>query len=226
MPSSEITGIEAGNVSSIPPDDITPETIRRALTLPQFDAVGAQLRMAPKPRPIRREGLPGNARLSAVLMLTYPVSGVLHFVLMRRTEYKGVHSGQISLPGGKREGDETFEQTALRETFEEIGVADPVEILGALTPIYVPPSDFEIHPFVGYLASRPAFVANPAEVAEILELPVSILFDEQAKGTEALTAPDGITRTFPFYRANGYKVWGATAAMLSEIEERLRTVIV
>jgi 8-oxo-dGTP pyrophosphatase MutT (NUDIX family) len=205
--------------------NITVEDIRSALALSNFDAASAQLRMAPKPRPIRREGLPGLPRLSAVLMLIYPMDGELHFVLIRRTEYKGVHSGQISFPGGKREGDETFQQNALRETFEEIGVADQIEILGQLTPIYVPPSDFEIHPFVGYLPYRPNFVPNPAEVAEIIEPPVALLFDDQSKGTEALTATDGITRTFPFYRANGYKVWGATAAMLSEVEERLRVVM-
>ena len=62
----------------------------------QWDAAGAQLRMAPRPRPFRREGLPGQVRLSAVLMLTYPFADALNFILMRRTEYKGVHSGQIS----------------------------------------------------------------------------------------------------------------------------------
>jgi len=81
-------------------------TIRKALMLPEFDALNAQQRMAPRPRPIRRPDLPGAARLAAVLVLMYPdaptahTDPVLYFPLMRRPEYDGVHSGQISLPGG------------------------------------------------------------------------------------------------------------------------------
>src|SRR5258708_20970256 len=118
---------------------VTLDDVRKALALPDFDPLAAQVRMAPRPRPIRRVGLPGDPRLAAVLVLLYPLDSVLHFPLMRRAEYEGVHSGQISLPGGKREDGETFEQTALRETREEFGVSAPVEILGALTPLYVPP---------------------------------------------------------------------------------------
>jgi 8-oxo-dGTP pyrophosphatase MutT (NUDIX family) len=159
-----------------------------------------------------------------VLILLYPINGILSFPLMRRPEYEGVHSGQISLPGGSREGDETFEQNALRETREEFGVTDPIEVLGALTPIYVPPSDFEIHPFVGYLPHRPTFTPDPVEVVEIIEVPLTLLFDEQAKGQDERARDDGGTWIFPFYRAGQYKVWGATAAMLSELETRLRSV--
>src|SRR5262245_50887636 len=103
------------------------EIVRKALALTDFNAAAAHLRMAPQPRLFRREDAPGNPRLAGVLILLYPVDGVLTMVLMRRPEYNGVHSGQISLPGGKREGDETFEQTALRETFEELGVSETVE---------------------------------------------------------------------------------------------------
>jgi len=204
-------------------------TIRKAFTLPDFDAINAQWRMAPRPRPIRRADLPGAPRLASVLILMYPADvldaagqtdKVLHFALMRRPEYDGVHSGQISLPGGSREADETFEETALRETREELGVVEPIEIVGALTPIYVPPSDFEIHPFVGYLPERPNWTRDEYEVAEIIEAPVATLFDEEAKGVEEATR-DGNRWTFPFYRVGQYKVWGATAAILSELETRL-----
>jgi 8-oxo-dGTP pyrophosphatase MutT (NUDIX family) len=199
--------------------------VRKALALPSFDPMQAQLRMAPRPRPIRRDGLPGTPRLAAVLILLYLVDGQLCFALMRRTEYEGVHSGQISLPGGSREGDETFEQTALRETREEFGVTGAVEILGALTPIYVPPSDFEIHPFAGYIEQRPVWVPDPDEVAEILEVPLNLLFDESVKGVDERVFDDGVKRMLPYYRVTTHKVWGATAAMLSEFETRLRLVV-
>jgi 8-oxo-dGTP pyrophosphatase MutT (NUDIX family) len=204
--------------------EISLDDARRALALPDFGVVEAQLRMAPQPRPFRRIDAPGTARLASVLVLLYPVDGVLTFVLMLRTEYGGVHSGQISLPGGSREDGETFEQTALRETYEEFGVSGPVELLGALTPIYVPPSDFEIHPFVGYLPSRPDLKPDPGEVAAALEVPLHLLLDPDAKGIEE-TSRYGQPFTIPFYRVGPHQVWGATAIMLSELEGRLRAVI-
>jgi 8-oxo-dGTP pyrophosphatase MutT (NUDIX family) len=203
---------------------ITLDDVRRALALPDFDPVAAQLRMAPQPRPFRRSDVPGTPKLASVLVLLYPVGAALSFVLMRRTEYEGVHSGQISLPGGKREGDETFEQTALRETFEEIGVSDPVEILGALTTVYVPPSDFEIHPFVGYLPHRPIWSPDTEEVAEIVEAPLYLLLDPAIKGVEEWMR-SGNPLTVPFYGIAQHKVWGATAVMLSEFEARLQAVL-
>jgi 8-oxo-dGTP pyrophosphatase MutT (NUDIX family) len=205
-------------------------TIRKALMLPEFDALNAQSRMAPRTRPIRRPELPGAARLAAVLVLMYPNAPtahsdpVLYFPLMRRPEYNGVHSGQISLPGGSCEANETFEQTALRETREELGVVESIEILGSLTPLYVPPSNFEIHPFVGYLPKRPIWSPDAREVAEIIEAPIATLFDEQAKGIEETTR-DGNRLAFPFYRVGQYKVWGATAAILSELETRLEAAL-
>src|SRR4051812_34463267 len=201
---------------------LTLEDVTRALALPNFDAIAAQLRMAPQPRPIRRAEQPGNPRLASVLLLLYPVEGVLHFVLTQRPEYDGVHSGQISLPGGKREDEESFVETALRETCEEIGVCDPINVLGELTPLYVPPSDFEIHPIVGNLPTRPPWNPHPIEVAAIIETPLDLILDPQVKATEDWERY-GRPFTVPFYRIGEHKVWGATAIMLSELEVRLQT---
>jgi 8-oxo-dGTP pyrophosphatase MutT (NUDIX family) len=203
---------------------LTLDTVRTALALPNFDGVAAQLRMAPLTRALQRADVPGTAKLAAVLILLYPVEDVLHFVLMRRTEYKGVHSGQISLPGGKREDSETFEETAIRETFEEVGVSDPVEVLGLLTPLYVPPSDFEIHPVVGCLPAKPTWKPDPVEVAEVIETPLHVLFDPQVKEAEEWTR-NGQPFPVRFYRIAGHKVWGATAIILSEFEARLATAL-
>lgn len=202
------------------------DDVRKALSLPSFDHVAAQKLMAPRPaRPMRRSDVPGSPRLAAVLVLLYPVEGDLRFPLMRRPEYEGVHSGQISLPGGSQEVGETFEQTALRETREEFGVIEPVEVLGALTPVYVPPSDFEIHPLVGYLPWCPTWTLDPHEVAELVETPLDVLLDDSVKGHEERLLDGGIKRIIPFYRVGAYQVWGATAAMLSELEGRLRAVL-
>lgn len=182
------------------------------------------MRMAPIPRPFRRVGTPGQPRLAAVLILLYPVDEMLYFALMRRAEYPGVHSGQISLPGGKHESAETFEQTALRETCEEFGVCDGIRILGALTPLYVPPSDFEIHPVVGYAPTLPRWKADPVEVAEIIQVSLHTLFDDQLKGIEDMPRAE-MTLRVPFYHLEQHKVWGATAIILSEFEIRLRTAL-
>ncbi len=203
---------------------ITLGDVRTALALPGFDALSAQMRMSPQPRPFRRAAVPGTPKLAAVLILLFPVKGVLTFVLMRRTEYEGVHSGQISLPGGKREDGETFEQTAIRETYEELGVSDAVSIIGPLTPLHVPPSDFEIHPFVGYLPSAPVWQPDPGEVAAVIESPLQLLLDEQVKGMEDTTRY-GRPFTIPFYRVGDVQVWGATAIILSEFEARLQIVL-
>lgn len=204
------------------------DDVRRALHLPDFDPFAAQLKMAPQPRPLRPAEAPGTPKLAGVLVLLYPSpdNGDLHFALMRRTEYKGVHSGQISLPGGKHEAGETFEQTALRETCEELGVCEEIDVIGALTPLYIPPSDFEVHPIVGISAARPVWSPDATEVAEVIEVPLDMLFDDSIKAQEdRIVRADWPPLRVHYYQISGHKVWGATAVMLSEFEQRLRTAI-
>ncbi|MBL8131517.1 MAG: CoA pyrophosphatase [Anaerolineae bacterium] len=204
---------------------ITLDDVRRALALGEadgFDPVRALLRMSPQPRPT--EPPPGiAARQAAVLLLLFPgAEGALHFPLMRRQEYPGVHSGQISLPGGRQEVGETYVHTALREAEEEVGVlASDVRVIGSLTPFYIPPSNFEIHPIVGAISYRPPWNLHAYEVAELIETPLDVLFDEALKGEEMMQRGDAVFRIH-FYRLGEAKVWGATAAILGEFEARLR----
>jgi 8-oxo-dGTP pyrophosphatase MutT (NUDIX family) len=159
-------------------------------------------------------------------MLLYPVltpGGIaLYMPLIRRAEYPGVHSGQIGLPGGRLEDGEGFLEAALRECHEEIGVAPAaVEIIGELATLYVPPSNFEIHPFVGYVPFRPTWQPDPTEVAEVIEMPVSRLMDDGAKGEEVIARAE-VAFHIHYYMVGAHKVWGATAIMLGELESRLR----
>ncbi|MBI5671100.1 MAG: CoA pyrophosphatase [Chloroflexi bacterium] len=203
---------------------ITLAQLRAAVELPEFDAQAAQLAMAPhKPR-IRPET---GARQAGVLVLVYPeLDDRLQLVLTRRTDTLRGHSGQISFPGGRRDPqDESFAATALRETCEELGLCEQdITILGALTPIYIPPSNFEVFPTVGALPLPPVFHPNPAEVAEVLPFPVDNLLDPRYKSTEDWTF-QGMAVRIPFYTVGPHKVWGATAIMLSELEHRLRRVV-
>lgn len=155
-------------------------------------------------------------RHAGALLLLYPREGALHFPLTRRTESVETHKGQISLPGGSQENGESLEQTALREAQEEVG-ADPaqVEVLGALSPVYIPPSNFCLHPFVGYTQYRPDFQMFAAEVAEIIEAPLAALLDP-ASAREEDWDVQGQTRHVPFYQIGPHKVWGATAMVLAE----------
>ena len=204
---------------------ITINIIREALSLSDFDAEAAQLPMVPGTRP-RESSKTENSRQAGVLVLLYPENNELCFVLTRRTDTLRGHSGQISFPGGRRDPDDrTFVDTALRETCEELGLCDPnIIVLGELTPIYIPPSDFEVFAIVAALDYPPSFEPNPDEVAEVFAVPLSALVDDAFKRVEQWPF-NGVQVDVPYYAFNGHKVWGATAIMLSEFEARLRAVL-
>lgn len=202
---------------------LSKESIRRALALEEFDGLAAQSRMKPIPRAERRPAeQDGEPRLGAVLILLYNREGKTHTVLTRRRDHLPAHAGQISLPGGRREGRETLQQAALRETGEEVGVQPTqIRLLGELTPLYIPPSDFEVHPFVGWYEQNPRFVPQDAEVAEIIEVPLAHLLDSGVRQVETWERGD-ISLRVPFFYVGTHKVWGATAMILSEFVERLQ----
>jgi 8-oxo-dGTP pyrophosphatase MutT (NUDIX family) len=158
------------------------------------------------------------------LILLFPGDEGLSLVLTRRAEHPhDVHSGQISLPGGSQEPGETPLETALREANEEVGFAGDAEILGTLTPIYIPPSDFRVVPVVAYSATHPAWAIDPAEVASVIECPLETLLDDRLKVVEDWDLR-GYQMRVPWYDIQHNQVWGATAIMLSELEQRLRAV--
>ena len=204
---------------------LTPEAIQSALKGP-LPGLRAQARMAPIPRPLRPPTPDHQPREGGVLVLLYPgeASGDLHLVLTRRTDTLGNHRGQISFPGGSVDpGDPSTTQTALREACEEIGVCrDDLCLLGDLTPLYIPPSDFCIHPHVAYLPRRPRLQPDPAEVAEVLEVPVAYFLDDRNVVEEEWVIGDE-RRWVPFFNVHGHKVWGATAMVLAEFVAVLRS---
>lgn len=200
--------------------ELTIEDVRRAMSRP-LAGVEAQIKMAPQPRPGWSPTFtpPPDCRQGGVLILLYPRGGRLHFVLTRRTEIVRSHKGQISLPGGAREGGEPLVQTALRETGEELGVfPDGTEVVGSLSSLYTPPSNYCIYPFVAHHPGTPTFHPDPIEVAEVLEVPLALLLDQSIRRVEYW--PDsqfGTSRRIPFFDIRGHVVWGATAMVLSEL---------
>ena len=159
-----------------------------------------------------------NPKTAAVLILFYPVKGVPHIVLMKRNSYPGVHSDQISFPGGKVENhDEHLAATALRESHEELGILpEKVALLGELTQVYIPPSNFLVNPFVGFSNSQPNFVPHSLEVTEVIEVPYSVVIDPINFKNVKINIRDSEVEV-PAYILNNHIVWGATAMMLSEL---------
>lgn len=165
-------------------------------------------------------------RKAAVLMLFYPKQEQTHLVLIVRNSYEGVHSAQVAFPGGKyEESDLDFAYTALRETQEEVGV-DPkvIELIKPFTPMYIPPSNFMVHPFLGITKEEIRFVPDPNEVAQIIELPLTVFLDESIVVEARLTTSYAEEMNVPAFSIDNKIVWGATAMMLSELKEVLKFV--
>ncbi|MEM8906914.1 MAG: CoA pyrophosphatase [Bacteroidota bacterium] len=180
----------------------------------------AQYQMA---HAVRRHHLPPpeNARTACVMILLYPKAEDLHLVLIERmsTHKADRHSGQISFPGGKLEAeDASLLDGALRETQEEVGIdANSIKVLGALTDLYIPVSNFQVYPFVGYLPETAQFSPQPSEVKAIIETPLPLLQNPATVQQTDLRIPQGmLLKNVPFYNVHGHVVWGATAMMLSE----------
>ncbi|MEM9917107.1 MAG: CoA pyrophosphatase [Bacteroidota bacterium] len=168
--------------------------------------------------------VPSNARIACVLQLLYPVDRDWHIVLIERqsSNRNDRHSGQISFPGGGYEAsDETLVNGALREAWEEVGVEPKkVSVLGALTELYIPVSNFLVHPFLGYTTERPDFRRQESEVRSILEVPLSWLQNpESVQKTDLPINKQLVLKDVPHFNVKGHIVWGATAMMLSELLE-------
>ena len=204
---------------------IDPDALSLLLNGPK-PGLGAQLRMVPLPPPTTKTyaDVGDDCLQAAVLALLYPRGESPHLVLIRRTSSVLHHKDQIGFPGGQVEREETYEQAALRETEEEIGVPpELVRILGPLTPLYVYPSRYCVHPLVGIADVAPVFLPFPGEVAGIIEAPLPALLDPSAVKRETWNIR-GADREVPFYALGPDKVWGATAMILSELLDILRTL--
>ncbi|GAB4431697.1 MAG: CoA pyrophosphatase [Anaerolineae bacterium] len=207
----------------------TPPTLSDVMQLQQalqgpLPGEAAQRQMAPAAihnGPNRWE-TPADCRKAGVLILLYPHATLNprpepHLVLIRRPDYGGVHSGQIALPGGRREPGESLQATALREAQEEVGINPrEVTVLGQLSPLYTPPSNFCIYPFVALSSEKPAFKPDNREVAELIEAPLRLFLDPAVRREEIWHLGNYGERRVPFFHIFNHKIWGATAMILSE----------
>lgn len=196
------------------------------LQLPGWES---QLKMAPSHREAELNALKGkdfNPRLSAVMALFFEKEQELQLLLIRRSDYVGIHAGQIAFPGGRwEETDISFEHTALRELQEEVGIdPDEVELIGSLTELYVPPSNFLIKIFAGIHHTIPEYKPDAREVKEIIEIPLNKLLDEKLVSVDRfITYGRTQPAEAPCYKlSEDVKIWGASAMVISELLDHIR----
>lgn len=158
-------------------------------------------------------------RESAILALIFQSQGEVRLLLMRRTTYPGVHSGQIAFPGGKREPDDAdLRATALREFEEETGAdMSSIRIVGTLSPVYIPPSRIVVTPFVGWSDELGPLEPDTREVDELIMVPLSEVLDDAALQHKEIRISTGVDAMAAYWHLQGQTVWGATALMIAEL---------
>lgn len=188
----------------------------------------SQFKLAPKIRKQFSEDhiSAQQPKKAGVLALFYPNNNKeTYFLLTKRASYNGTHSAQISFPGGKfdkEDGD--LKNTALRETFEEVGVVkSDIAVIKEMTNVYIPPSNFLVTPYLGISNYAPNFVINH-EVEELIPVSLDDFLNKTAISTTVLSTSYAKEITVPCFKLNSYIVWGATAMMLNEIRELLKSI--
>jgi 8-oxo-dGTP pyrophosphatase MutT (NUDIX family) len=171
--------------------------------------------------------MPRGAGLSAVkaaVLLPVVLGEEPSLMFTRRTESLARHSGQVSFPGGRSEAyDLSPVETALRETFEETGIPASFVTVAGYLDRYLTGTGFDIQPVVGLLAHGFALVPDPREVAEIFEVPLTFLCDPANRRRESREI-GGHQRNFYAFTYQDHEIWGATAAIVVNLAERLRAI--
>jgi 8-oxo-dGTP pyrophosphatase MutT (NUDIX family) len=202
------------------------DAVRRLEPLPDVlpdppEALIPVFRDTGQPRPRYAAEGAAAARPAAVLILLFPdEDGEARLVLTERVDRGGHHSGEVSFPGGRAEpDDEDLVATALREAAEEVGLDAEqagVRVLGQLPGQWIPVSNFAVTPVVAVAARRPRLVAQPTEVATILEP----LVDAFLPGGELQWIERDIRGwdlRYAAYPIDGHAVWGMTAMVLGRL---------
>ncbi len=159
----------------------------------------------------------GVLRSSAVLVLLHDGPRGPEVLLTKRAAEMRNHRGEMSFPGGRVDGAESFEQTALREANEEVGLmADSVELIGRLDPLVTVVSNSYIQPVVAVAADRPLTSAASPEVDRVMWVPFAELLHADTFREEVWTLPFGV-RPIYFFELTDETVWGATARVLHQL---------
>ncbi len=190
----------------------------RAARDPVTDAMlGIHRDIAPEEAGIRRDAI----RQAAVLLPVVLRNDEASLLFTRRTDHLPEHPGQVSFPGGQMEpGDADSVACALRETEEETGIAPAqVSVAGFLDP-YLTITGYAVTPVVGFVQNNFTLRPDPHEVDSIFEVPLPVILARGSLRTES-RALHGRDVQYYVLNYNGYRIWGATAAMLADFRTRL-----
>ena len=178
------------------------------------------------PATIRTDDRPkaAPAGVKAAVLLPIVLRPAPTVLFTRRTEKLARHGGQVSFPGGRSEAaDLSPVQTALRETMEETGIAPGlVRVMGYLGR-YVTGSGFDIQPVVGLVAEGFALAPDPHEVAAVFEVPLAFLRDPANRRQETRRFGP-LSRRVQAFRYEDHDIWGATAAILTDLLAHLDAI--
>ncbi len=153
-------------------------------------------------------------KASAVLVPIVERGEDLSIMLTKRSARLKSHSGQVSFPGGRCDEEDLHAMaTALREAHEEINLPEShVEVIGAMED-YETVTGFSVAPVVGFVNPDFEIIRQEEEVAEVFEVPLDFVLDEQNHKIETIFWK-GRDRHYYVFPHNEHKIWGATAAML------------
>jgi len=165
-----------------------------------------------------------NLKSSAVLIPLFYNEGQYHVLFAKRSEKVDFHKGQICFPGGGPEPyDSSLLQTGLREAKEEIGLkAKDVEILGELADSATRTTGYVISPFVAFIPYPYPFKLNQKEVEQVFSIPLSALMNE-ANFRQDYYPTENKSEPGYAYEYGGHIIWGATARILKQLIELLRS---
>ena len=199
------------------------ETFLTAFTDTVMDTLAkgekVQLEMAPPFRQLRPSVSEVPRRKAAVLIPIFlDENNELSTLLTLRKVYDGIHSGQVSFPGGKFDPGETDPiQVALRECEEEVGISpEVVRVAGLLTPLYIAVSGMMVQPVVGIIQGNPIWKPDPREVERLIKVRMGELIQPEVVKYKHMQMRDSHQIEVPYYHLGNETVWGATAMILSE----------